>query len=59
MKTTCVKSCNGSNWVLINHHIPLVQIEAGDDEVWAVNASNQSSDAQSMVLETGSLFQRD
>ena len=39
-ETYMCKDCNGSNWVPIDHHIPLVQIEAGDDEVWAVNASN-------------------
>ena len=39
-QTYMCKDCNGANWVAIDHHIPLVQIEAGDDEVWAVNASN-------------------
>ena len=38
-ETYMCKECDGK-WEFIDHHIPLVQIEAGDDEVWAVNASN-------------------
>ena len=32
--------CNGSDWTNINHEESLVHIEAGDEEVWAVNATN-------------------
>ena len=31
---------DGSNWMTIPHEMSLTQIEAGDEEVWAVNATN-------------------
>ena len=31
---------DGSNWMTIPHEMSLTQIEAGDEEVWAVDATN-------------------
>ena len=32
--------CDGSDWTTFPHEISLTRIEAGDEEVWAVNATN-------------------
>ena len=32
--------CGNSDWMLIDDELSLVHIEAGDEEVWAVNATN-------------------
>ena len=34
----CAKPCTGSNWVRVEEH--LKQIDAGDEEVWAVNSKD-------------------
>ena len=33
-------TCDGTNWMLVDNIIRLVDIEVGDEEVWGVNATN-------------------
>ena len=39
-KTVMCSVCNGNDWMTIPHEMPLIQIEADDEEVWAINATN-------------------
>ena len=56
-KTVICSVCDGNDWMTIPHELYLTQIEAGDEEVWAVDATNHIFKRLLNGRENGTVFQ--